>query len=53
VQFKQGKDTVIITPSELVDVDIKAETKGKMEKVTFEITWLTDSTQDISISSGK
>jgi len=53
VQFKQGKDTVIITPSELVDVEIKAETKGKMEKVTFEITWLTTSSQDISISSGK
>ncbi|MFV9616066.1 MAG: amphi-Trp domain-containing protein [Gammaproteobacteria bacterium] len=53
VQFKQGKDTVVITPSELVDVEIRAETKGKMEKVTFEIRWLTTSAQDLSISSGK
>ena len=52
VQFKQGKDTVVLTPSDLVDVDIKALTKGKREKVTFEISWLTTQAQDISISSG-
>jgi len=51
VQFKQGKETVIMTPSELVDVEIKARTKGNMEKVTFELSWLTTKAQDISISS--
>ena len=52
VQFKQGKDTVVLNPGDLVDVEIKAETKGREEKVTFEISWLTTSAQDISISSG-
>jgi len=51
VQFKQGKDTVVLNPCDLVDVEIKAETKGREEKVTFEISWLTTSAQDISISS--
>jgi len=52
VQFKQGKDTLVLSPSDLVDVEIKAETKGREEKVTFEISWLTTNAQDISISSG-
>jgi amphi-Trp domain-containing protein len=51
VQFKQGKHTVALSPGDLVDVEIKAETKGCEEKVTFEISWLTTSAQDISISS--
>lgn len=51
MQFNQGKDTVVITPSDLVDVQIKAETKGKMEKITFEIAWLANKSRDISISS--
>ena len=51
VQFKQGKDTVSLNPGDLVDVEIKAETKGREEKVTFEISWLATSTKDISISS--
>ncbi|MCG6938719.1 MAG: amphi-Trp domain-containing protein [Gammaproteobacteria bacterium] len=51
LQFNQGKDTVVITPAELVDVEIKAETKGKMEKVTFEMAWLANKSRDISIST--
>ena len=51
LEFNQGKDTVVITPSELIDVEIKAEAKGKMEKVTFEMAWLTNNTRNISISS--
>jgi len=51
IQFKQGKDTVVITPAELVNVEIKAQTKGKREKVTFEMSWHTTNAQDISISS--
>lgn len=51
IQFKQGKDTVVLSPGDLVDVEIKAETKGREEKVTVEISWLTTSVKDISISS--
>jgi amphi-Trp domain-containing protein len=52
IQFKQGKDAVVITPSDLVDVEIKAQTKGRREKVMFEISWLSTKNQGISISSG-
>jgi len=51
VQFKQGKNTMVLNPCDLVDVTIKAETMGREEKVNFEISWLTTSAQDISISS--
>lgn len=51
LQLGQGKDTIVIRPAELVDVEIKAETKGKMEKISFEMAWLAVKSSDISISS--
>jgi len=51
IQFKQGKDTVVVTPSDLVDVEIKAQTKGKLQKVSFQLSWLSTTAKDISISS--
>ena len=51
LHFSQGKNAVVITPAELVDVEIKAESKGKMEKITFEMAWFANSSGDMSITS--
>ena len=51
VIFKQGNDIVAVSPSELVDVEIHARSKGRKERVTFELSWVSDKASDISISS--
>lgn len=51
VQFKQANKSLVLAPSDQVDVEIKAEIKGRKEKVTFEISWVTTNAKDISISS--
>jgi len=51
VQFKQGDETVVVTPSELDAVEIVAKTKGRKERVTFELSWISEKASDISISS--
>jgi len=52
VRFKQGDETVIVNPSDLVDVEIRARTKGDKEKVTFELSWQSAKARDVSISAG-
>jgi amphi-Trp domain-containing protein len=52
VRFKQGEETVVIRPSDLVDVEIKARSSGRKEKVRFEISWLSEYSGKMSITSG-
>ncbi len=51
VQFKQGDNTIIVTPPETVDVEIHASKKGRKETVTFELSWVSEKTSDLLISS--
>ena len=51
VRFKQGDETVVIRPAELVDVEIKARSSGRKEKVRFEISWLSEYSGKMSITS--
>jgi len=51
VQFKQGKETIVVNPSETVDVDIRARTRGREESVTFELSWIAEPSSSFSVTS--
>jgi len=52
VQFKQGKESVAINPSDVIDVNFKARTKGLEQRVTFELSWRAKEDGNFSVTSG-
>ena len=52
VQFRRGEQQLDLTPADTVQVKVKASSKGKKEKVEFELSWSTeaDAPTDFEIS---
>lgn len=51
VKFKQGEESISLSPADHVDIEVKAQRKGSKESVSFEITWRTPDDSDLTISS--
>lgn len=51
VKFKQGDDAISLSPSDQLEVEVKAQRKRNKENVCFEITWQTTDETDLTISS--
>jgi len=50
IQFKQGDDTLVLTPSSHVGVSIKASRKGEKQKVSFKLNWRSAPESDLAIT---
>lgn len=52
LQFRQGEQSLILSPPDRVEIGVKVERKGGREKLRFEIDWRTDEPEDLSILAG-
>lgn len=52
LQFRQGEDSLILSPPDRVGIEVKVERKSGREKLSFEIEWRTDEPEDLSILAG-
>ena len=50
--FRQGEQSLILSPPDRVEIGVKVERKGGREKLQFEIEWRTDEPEDLSILAG-
>ena len=51
VNFKQGDRSLTVNPASVLDVEVKASSKGKEKKITFEISWRAGQDPDLEITS--
>lgn len=49
VEFRRGSEALSLQPGARVNVEVKASSKGKKEKVTFELSWSAGG-EDLEIS---
>jgi len=52
LQFRQGEQSLILSPPDRVEIGVKVERKSGREKLQFEIEWRTDEPEDLSILAG-
>jgi len=50
IQFKQGEESLKLSPPDYLEVEVKAARKGAKEKVAFEISWRKDSADGFEVS---
>lgn len=50
--FRQGEQSLILSPPDRVEIGVKVERKNGREKLQFEIEWRTDEPEDLSILAG-
>lgn len=51
ISLKQGEKQLALAPPAFLDVEVKAVRKKEKEKISFELTWRTKSSSELTISA--
>lgn len=52
VQFKQGKESLEMSPPDHLEVEVRAARRGSKQAVSFELSWRGGTGSDLTISPG-
>ena len=50
LEFKQGEQTLVLSPPDRLEIEVKAQSKGNKGRVVFEIEW-SDENRTLEISN--